>query len=551
MTSQFVDEFRRMQNAVTSTITRLYSATIPEHQQQQHDEETPIIQRPPEMPGGFVTIPQLENTIPETTSPSPSIENTIFDKINKGMTIVFITTILIFLIPLYIIFRLFLYILFFILSIIIKIQRHGYKTIRNNDPINISRRFIMRFDDRIGNKSKNILEIDDSLQTGTNTVTNNSLIPSNNNLNKNVSTLIPTTSSLSATGLVLSSSSLSPSPPSPPPSLSSTTSNLPDSVINESHLHEIERPDFLECSYSQALYIVKKEMTWLMVYIESDKNKESIDFTHDVLINKKFLKFIKDRNILIWGGDICDSEAFQTCNQFNITKLPFLGLLCLTVNQIPTSSGIQQSAPVLSLVSKIQGYKNLNTTLNKLDKSYKKYNPVVSQLKLTNSVLNHDLTRTAYENSIQRNQQTRQERSNNNSNSNNSNSNNNITTNESHSLRAWLKWRKSQLRPECNEPGQYSRIAIKLPDGRRIQLKINKDCSLEEIYAIVECNYLNDVRIDESVTYNLPTNHSVHQYPFDIYSLMPKELLPSDTYSTINNNPLIFPNANLIVELKE
>lgn len=500
MPNQLSQEFRRVQNTVNTLINGLNSST--NQQQILNDEETPISTRIPEMPGGFTPIIDNNNNTTNISDENASnnLSNNLSNKFNKLTSILFITIILIIMTPLYILFRIFLCLSFFILSIIIKIQRHGYKSIRNNDPLNISRRFIMKFDDRIGNKTKNITlneSQNNTLNNITTAISNDNTTNNNNNINNN--------------------------------------NNSTDSVIDESNLVEIERPDFLECSYSQALYIVKKDITWLLVYIESSENKESIDFTNDVLINKKFLKFIKDRKFLVWGGDICDSEAFQTCNQFNITKLPFLGLLCLTVNQIPTSSGIQQSTPVLSLVAKIQGYKNLNFILKKLDKAYKKYNPIVSQLKSNNNLQNssnnnNNLVNDAYENSIRRTQQLRQD---------------NLELRQN-----WLKWRKSKLLPECNEQGQYARIAIKLPNGNRVQLKVNKSCTLEEIYAIVECNLLENIEIDSNINYIEPLNYR-HQYKFDIYTLMPKELLICDSNTIISNNSLVFPSGNLIVEARE
>lgn len=495
MMSQIAEEFRRMQDAFGVLVTGLNRSSQQQQQQsQQQDEETQTPRL--EMPGGFVRTQSPSEPQPTNTATSNSEGTVLSRKLNKALSVLFISFVLIIMIPLYILIRIFVHVLFFALSIMIKIQNHGYKSIRNNDPVNISRRFIMKFDERIGNKSKNVTEIGgDELSANT----------------------VDTAQEHSAClgGDIADNDNES-------------------NVIDESHLVEIERPDFLECAYSHALYIVKKDIRWLLVYIESDQNKEAIDFTQDVLINKKFLKFIKDRKILVWGGDISESEAFQTCNQFNITKIPFLGLFCLTVNQIPTSSGMQQSAPVLSLVAKLQGYKSLNATLNKLDRAYKKYNPTVNQLKLNMSSLHgavRSLQGDAYDNSLRRNQQQRFERQQN-----------------QEALRdQWLKWRKSTLAPECNERGEYSRIAIKLPDGSRVQLKVNKTCSLEEIYALVECNLLQQIQIDESTTYEQPENY-VHEYDFDIYSLVPRQLLPRDRSTIISENPLVYPNGNLIVE---
>lgn len=504
MMDQVAEEFRRMQDAFNVLVTGLNwsSQQQPPQQSQgrQHDEETPISR--PEMPGGFMPVQQERQSGADANADATNTtmgdnEGTLLSrKVNKALSVLFISLLLIIMIPLYIIIRIFVHILFFVLSILVKIQSHGYKSIRNNDPVNISRRFIMRFDERIGNKSKNLLVADNEELSG-NTVSNDNSV--------HMADACAEAADADASN-----------------------------VIDESHLVEIERPDFLECAYSHALYIVKKDIRWLLVYIESDQNREAVDFTHDVLINKKFLKFIKDRKILVWGGDISESEAFQTCNQFNITKIPFLGLFCLTVNQIPTSSGMQQSAPVLSLVAKIQGYKSLNATLNKLDRAYKKYNPTVNQLKLNSSSLHgavRNLQGEAYANSLRRSQHQRQERQQN-----------------QEALRSqWLKWRKSTLVPECNERGEYSRIAIKLPDSSRVQIKVKKTCSLEEIYALVECTFLQQVEIDDSVVYEQPANYR-HEYKFDIYSLVPRQMLPRDTTSVISENPLVYPNGNLIVE---
>ena len=52
--------------------------------------------------------------------------------------------------------------------------------------------------------------------------------------------------------------------------------------------------------------------------------------------------------------------------------------------------------------------------------------------------------------------------------------------------------------PECNERGEYSdELPSELPDSSRVQIKVKKTCSLEEIYALVECTFLQEVEIDD------------------------------------------------------
>lgn len=486
-------ELNRLHSAFNSVFHVIRSPTATNTSQ---DEETPIMNNNinssqnnsiPEMPGAFTFPAEVDNETNNTTSNSISIRlPKILDRL---FTVLIISVFLVVFIPVYICYRIVLYLFFIVLSIIIKINRHGYNLIKNNDPANTARRFIMRFDDRIGNKGKTT----DSEE-------------SNDNSGERVD-------------------------------INSSSSTL----IRENHLQEIERPDFLECAYSHALFIVKKEIRWLLVYIESDQNNDAIKFTNDVLINEKFLKFIKEREILVWGNDISESEAFQVCNQFKVTKLPFLGLFCLTVNQTPTTSGMQSSLPVLSLVMKIQGYKSLDSTLKKMNRAYAKYNPAIVQLR--QSYLNSVETNSSSSDSIQRAyREFRDNRS--------SPIIQSLERNNTEEARLqWLKWRKSRLIPENNIEGEFSRIAIRLVDGSRKQYKIDKHSSTEELYALVECTILNDVQIDaDDEEYEEPANYR-HDYKFELVNVFPRVVLPISYNESIEDVDYLYPSGNLVISI--
>lgn len=381
--NSIVDEFSRLQTTFSVLINQLNQSDTP---QRETDEEA------------NATVPQMPGAI-DFNEHIPSV-NTTNNSIFSSIISVLITTILLLLIfPLYIIYKILIHSFFIIASVSLKFQKLKYKSLRSNDPVDVSKRFIRTFDERIGNNTKTVIrELD----------------------------------------------------------------RADSSVIEESGQTEIPRPDFLECAYSHAMLIVKNDVRWLLCYVESSENPDSVRFTNEVLINSKFLNFIRKRKILIWGGDISDSEAFITCNQFKITKLPFLGLLCMTVNQIPTSSGMQQSPPILSLVSKIQGYRDLDFVLQKFDKAYRRYNPTVMRLQNFShngnfmTVINreHEEDDADYsENHIIHEE----------------------TYNQEEELRyQWLRWRKSRLLPVHNIAGECATIAIRLPDGTRKVEKMNK-----------------------------------------------------------------------------
>lgn len=446
--NSIVDEFQRIQSVHHQLLNQLSEST---NHQRVADEETPRIESQ-QMPGGFAFNNQPDNP-PVANSP------TFLSKLFITGTA---TILIIILIPLYLVYRFLVYVFFLIASILIKFQRIRYQALKSNDAVDIARRFIRNFDERIGNTS-----IPDQ---DTNRVDN-----------------------------------------------------------NETDAITTPRPDFLECAYSHSMLMVKKDVRWLLCYIESSQNSECVDFTHDVLIHPKFLRFVKRRNILMWGGDVADTEAYFACNQFNITKLPFLGFMCMTVNQIPTSSGMQQSPPVFSLVSKIQGYKDLNSILKKLDKAYKKYNPGV--IRIQNLSLESanmtivDPMGTTGTTHVNRSR---------------------TQANIAESTLQWRQWRKSQLVPVSNDADEYTKIAIKTPDGSRQVIKINRSCSLEEIYATIECTILNDIEIDDNSIYERPVEFT-HEYKFNIFTVFPREHIVADSNTLIVDTPAIFPSGNIVV----
>ncbi|TID29729.1 hypothetical protein CANINC_001647 [Pichia inconspicua] len=363
--NSIVDEFSRLQTTFSVLINQLNQSDTP---QRETDEEA------------NATVPQMPGAI-DFNEHIPSVNNTN-NSIFSSIISVLITTILLLLIfPLYIIYKILIHSFFIIASVSLKFQKLKYKSLRSNDPVDVSKRFIRTFDERIGNNTKTVIrELD----------------------------------------------------------------RADSSVIEESGQTEIPRPDFLECAYSHAMLIVKNDVRWLLCYVESSENPDSVRFTNEVLINSKFLNFIRKRKILIWGGDISDSEAFITCNQFKITKLPFLGLL----------------------FSKIQGYRDLDYVLQKFDKAYRRYNPTVMRLQNFShngnfmTVINreHEEDDADYsENHIIHEE----------------------TYNQEEELRyQWLRWRKSRLLPVHNIAGEF------------------------------ECNMLNDVDIEAGVEYERPMGYN-------------------------------------------
>jgi hypothetical protein len=70
-------------------------------------------------------------------------------------------------------------------------------------------------------------------------------------------------------------------------------------------------PKFYEASYSQSLERAKQNLQYFLVYLHSEGNDDTDVFCKQTLIADTFVQFIAEKNILIWGGNVRESEAFK------------------------------------------------------------------------------------------------------------------------------------------------------------------------------------------------------------------------------------------------
>ncbi|AOA64637.1 UBX domain-containing protein 3 [Komagataella phaffii CBS 7435] len=304
----------------------------------------------------------------------------------------------------------------------------------------------------------------------------------------------------------------------------------------------VDRPPFLECSYTQALYIAKRDCKWLLIYLQSDEHEDRAQFTKELLLSKQLLRFINQYDIMVWGGNVKESESFQVANMFKVMNFPFLGLLSLTLNNTGNNN---TSSSTLSLVAKVAGISNnkplqVKKIIKRFTKVYERYNPTVEAIRAQRNSRNDEQflraqQEEAYQRSLARDRARDEER--------------NAARIRQEKERQWLLWRRETLRPEPSTElkGQYARIAIRTPDGTKITRRFDKDCSLEEIYAFAEF-YLRPIP-DEDITVPVskPENYN-HSYSFRLIQIMPREQLPVDESTRIQECEIVWPTGNLILE---
>lgn len=300
------------------------------------------------------------------------------------------------------------------------------------------------------------------------------------------------------------------------------------------------RIDFFEGGYTSALYIAKRDARFLLVYLHSDEHDDTNTFVNETLLHDNFIEFLQEHNILIWGGNVRESEAYQVSNVLGVNKYPFLALLSLKTQTTETPEGTTTSAPTLSVITKTQGLISQDKLIDKLSSQIERLEPTLVTIRAERQ--QEELSRVireqqdqAYQLSLQRDRQKQEERR----------QQRLLEKNKEQ----WLKWRAFTLHPEvdASKKGEYSRIAIRLSGGERVLRRFAKNVTIEEIYAFVELSDRGLLNSGENVS---KPEGFTYPYQFTLISPMPRaELSPSDTL--IGEEPVVWPNGNLIVESTE
>lgn len=69
--------------------------------------------------------------------------------------------------------------------------------------------------------------------------------------------------------------------------------------------------EFFKGGYSQALEKARRELRFMLVILQSDDHDDTAAFNKDTLTSDRLKEFIKEKNILVWAGNVHESEAHK------------------------------------------------------------------------------------------------------------------------------------------------------------------------------------------------------------------------------------------------
>jgi FAS-associated factor 2 len=304
---------------------------------------------------------------------------------------------------------------------------------------------------------------------------------------------------------------------------------------------------FFENAYAQAFDLAKKNLQFLLVILVSPEHDETASFIRETLLSQEVVDFIRnpENNIILWAGNVQDSEAYQVSASLNCTKFPFAGLIVHTP---------QVSSTAMGVATRITGPTPPAQFISKLRKAMAAHSEPLNRVRAQRT--EQQTTRSirqqqdsAYERSLaqdrERARKKKEEAERKAKEEKEALEREEAKEKYARDLEQWRKWRASSISAEPGpEQKDVVRISLRMPSADRVVRKFAADAHIEELYAFVECyDIIQSGEVDEKV--QEPKGFE-HEYKFQLVSPVPREVYELKTGGTLKER--IGRSGNLIVE---
>ncbi len=305
---------------------------------------------------------------------------------------------------------------------------------------------------------------------------------------------------------------------------------------------------FFDGGYAQARDLAQKDLKFLLVVLMSPEHDYTSTFVQDTLLSPEVTSFLNDptNSIILWAGNVQDSEAYQVSTGLRCTKFPFSALITHTP---------REGATAMSTVARLAGYMPATTYIAKLQSAIATYSEQLAAVRSARSAQQFERSLrveqdSAYERSLaqdrERARQRREAEAAAAAAEKKAAETAAAAERHAFNLKQWKLWRAAQIDPEPEAEVQDTvRIGLRMPESaERITRKFRATASIEELYAFVECyEILKEGPISDKVVE--PPNFK-HTYGFRLVTPMPRTVYDIEEGGTIGDR--VGRSGNLIVE---
>lgn len=312
--------------------------------------------------------------------------------------------------------------------------------------------------------------------------------------------------------------------------------------------HGAHQLPFFESGYAQAFDLAKKNLQFLMVVLISPEHDATSSFIRDTLLSPDVVSFIRDpsNNIILWAGNVQDSEAYQVSSALSCTKFPFTGLIVHTP---------QVSSTAMGIATRIVGPTPPSQYIAKLKAAMRTHAEPLARVRAQRAEqqASRNLRQqqdSAYERSLatdrERARKKKEEATRKAAAEAAARAKQEAKLHHATLVSQWRKWRASQLPPEPPASAQnVVRISLRMPNADRVVCRFDAAAPVEQLYALVDCH---GVELQPGEVPQPPPGFS-RTYPFRLVSPMPREVLELRDGGSVGER--LGRSGNLIVECLE
>lgn len=292
---------------------------------------------------------------------------------------------------------------------------------------------------------------------------------------------------------------------------------------------------FLENGYAQAYDLAKKDLKFLLVVLISPEHEDNSTFIRETLLSDAVVNYINDpvNNVILWAGNVQDSEAYQISAGLNCSKFPFTALIAQSPHDLASMSTI---ARISGLLPSAEYVSRLRTAINQHSPDLARVRAGRAEQQATQNLRNEQ--NNAFERSLAQDreraklrreaeaaellalQEAAEKRD--------------SAERHRQKLEQWKFWRAQRLLPVPGpEEKEATRVSIRMRSGERVIRKFANAATIEEVYAFVEC-----YDILPSGTHTPPAtkpDNYVHEYQFRLVSPMPRVVYDLDDEANIGH----------------
>ena len=304
---------------------------------------------------------------------------------------------------------------------------------------------------------------------------------------------------------------------------------------------------FYEGGYAQAYDLAKKDLRFLMVVLCSPEHDDTSTFVRETLLSQEVVNFVKDppNKLILWAGNVQDSEAYQVSNALNCSKFPFAALIVHTP---------QDSSTSMSTIARITGLQPASTFVAKLRTATAQHSATLDRVRATRN--EQQATRnlreeqnSAYERSLahdrERARQRREAEAAQVRAEQEARAKADAEERQVQKAEQWKRWRAQSISAEPG-PGvkDATRVSIRLTSGERVIRRFAENVEMEELYAFVDC--YNVLEAGEDLSEATEPSGYKHHYSFYLVSPMPRVVYDIEGGGTVAGK--LGRSGNLIVE---